>query len=121
MKASDQIAAKLPKLAAPKAVRARRRKPGLLHSMRSVNVEDVSAAMKKPCATCGAKPKVRRLVVGSGGGRYGKEDVYCITHGMAFLQKSEAEYRRAWGFLQRGFIPQNLRTDPENESEGIRL
>lgn len=120
MKASDQIAAQLP-VETPKRKASSRRKPGLLHAMRAVQVEDVSVAMKKVCATCATRPKVRRLVVGSGGGRYGKEDVYCIKCGREKLALWAQEYDRAESFLMLGEIPMGKRVDAENGSEGIRL
>lgn len=98
--ASDQIAAKLP--AKPKRKASARRKPGLLHSMRAVEVEDVSAAMKKPCVMCATKPSIRRLAVRVGGGRYATESVYCMPCGLDWLVDRKVEYERAGLFLLSG-------------------
>lgn len=120
MKASDQIAAQLP-AKKPERKAAAQRKPGLLHSMRAVQVENVSVRMKKECATCAKRPKVRRLVVQSGGGRYGKEDVYCIKCGREKLALWAQEYDRAEAFLMLGAIPVGKRVNADDVSEGIRL
>lgn len=123
MKASEVIAAKLP----AKAKRERwgpkdlRRDRGLLHGLRSVRVEDVSARMHVVCCACEKAPKVRRLCVQSGSGRYGKKAVYCIGCGGPFLERGSQEYARARLFLRLGGIPVKDRLNHAAESEGIRL
>lgn len=114
MKASDKIASKLP---AEKPRKAPRRKPGLLHGPRAIEVEDVSVRMKRPCSMCAKDPSVRRVVVTSGGGRYAKVEVYCIKCGAEFLARAEREYHRSISFLLFGHVAHDDadRTDPADK------
>lgn len=84
------------------AVKApRRRKPGLLHNSRAVEVEMVSDRMKKLCGKCSDLPETRRLVVRLGAGRHGTTEVYCETCGASWLLARETEYARAIKYLKR--------------------
>lgn len=72
-----------------------RRKKGLLHSARKVEVEDVKPSHKKKCEDCGRTPANRRLKVVDGCARAQKVTVYCETCGTAWLRDRWTEYGRA--------------------------
>lgn len=115
MKASDKIAAALPAEKVKKPRRAQ--KPGLLHSSRAIEIEQVSGRMTTVCRMCAERPKVRRVTLNVGGGRYGKQHVYCIKCGRDFLDKSQQEYVRAIAFLVHGCAE----FDPDPLRQQIRL
>lgn len=81
---------------------ATRRKPGLWHSARKVEIENVKPSHSKKCCECGKLPEDRRLVVTNGSGRHQTLQVYCIRCGTAWLQDREEEISRACRYLTTG-------------------
>ena len=81
---------------------ATRRKPGLWHSARKVEVEDVKPAHSKKCDVCGVQPTERRLVVTSGSGRHQTKTTLCIDCGVEWLKDRGEEVKRAVDFLKTG-------------------
>lgn len=74
-------------------------KKGLLFSALSVEIEDVSKRMKKPCADCGTTPKTRRLKVKKGGGKRARINVYCEQCAEKVLARMGREANRAIRYL----------------------
>lgn len=79
---------------------AKTRKPGLFMKTLSVEIETTTNRHKKPCDKCGALPKLGkfRVKVTRGAGRHAKTEVYCETHGYAFVQnlRNKAELAMAY-------------------------
>jgi hypothetical protein len=85
----------------------------------SVSVELVNPRMRKPCYQCGEEvTTLRRLVVRTGAGRYGKTEVRCMTCGGTWLREQHANYGRAIEYLLFGTV--QTRRRPELVEEGIR-
>lgn len=79
-----------------------RRKPGLWHSARKVEIETVKKAHRKACHECGKLPSVRRLVITLGSGRHQTKEIYCIHCGFLWLQACRLELVRALKYLETG-------------------
>lgn len=80
-------------------------KPGLVHSQRRVEVEDVRKAHHSACVVCGAAPAGRRLRVVDGSGRSQQPHVLCARCGILWLDARREEYRRAIDRLAGGNEP----------------
>lgn len=87
---------------------ATQRKPGLLHPLRAVEVQQVSTAMKLVCAHCGERPNTRRLLVKTGSARHATQKVYCVDCGHGWLTMAEWEYSRAGQYLRHGAIKDEM-------------
>lgn len=79
-----------------------RRKPGLWHGPRRVEIEEVSARHKKRCTQCSDEIPVRRLKIVDGVARSAKTSVLCKSCGVRWLRERASENERAIDYLKRG-------------------
>lgn len=110
--AADKLRKNLPPGSKPKKAKVDRRKKGLLHGPRAVEVEPCSNRQKKVCAVCANLPAGRRLVIRTGSGVRQTMEVMCMKHGMEWLRDRREEYLRAETFLLHGEL---------DDGVGIRL
>lgn len=78
-----------------------KRKPGLWHGPRKVEVVTVKKAHRTDCV-CGCRPEGRRLEVTEGSGRHAKKLIFCINCGMAWIANRKVEADRAIEYLTTG-------------------
>lgn len=79
----------------------RRKKPGLMLRATSLEIETVSARMKKPCDQCGKilKPGEKRVKLSFGAGRHATQVVLCHTHGYDVVKQLRAKAEIAMAFI----------------------
>jgi hypothetical protein len=75
---------------------------GLFHGPLRIEVENVTARHKKPCAGCEGLPDERRLKITAGSGRSAAISVYCYPCGVDWLRDHETELGRAIHLLNFG-------------------
>jgi hypothetical protein len=73
--------------------------PGLLHGPTRIEIEEVTARHKLPCAGCERVPRTRRLKIVEGAGRAASTTVYCETCGASWLLEHAEDVTRAIGRL----------------------
>ena len=79
-----------------------KRKPGLMHSLRKVDIEEVTVRHRKKCCVCDGVPETRRIQVRAGSGRAQKVTIYCQDCGRDWLLERRAEISRALHYLKTG-------------------